>query len=186
MRPLDAKYHYLFGDDLLVAPVYENAPRRSVALPAGQWRYFFDDRERIEGPHSFTREFPLDEFPVYVREGAIIPLDVKRDYTGFGDRRSAGFLTLLIYPKGRSRFDAVHPDGSGKTTAIAEVSHRLDIRFEGTPKPHILRIKLAEKPKLVRRNGVDLREDSDWQYDATGARLFIMCREPFQGQYVIE
>lgn len=186
MRPLDAKYHYLFGGDFLVAPVYENTLRRSVALPEGQWRYFFDDRERIDGPHSFTREFPLDEFPVYVREGAIIPLDVKRDYTGLGDRRSAGFLTLLIYPKGRSRFDIVHPDGRGETTVTAEFSHRLDIRFEGAAKPHILRIKLAKRPTFVRRNGLELREDSDWQYDAAGARLFLMCREPFQGHYVIE
>lgn len=37
------------------------------------------------GPTTVTREFGLGEFPVYVREGAVLPLDVRRAYTGFGD-----------------------------------------------------------------------------------------------------
>jgi alpha-glucosidase (family GH31 glycosyl hydrolase) len=73
MRPLgpsdprgndQGDFHYLFGDDFLVAAIHEDSLHRTVKLPAGKWRYFFDDRAVIEGPTTIERDFPLDEFPV--------------------------------------------------------------------------------------------------------------------------
>src|SRR5438552_10699105 len=87
MRPLaQGKFHYLFGGDFLVAPIHEDGITRTVSLPPGQWRYLFDDRDVLKGPAAVTRDFPLDEFPVFVREGAVVPLKVKRPYTGLGDQ----------------------------------------------------------------------------------------------------
>jgi len=101
LRPLrEGKFHYLFGDDFLVAPIHEDKLTRAVSLPPGEWRYLFDDHEVLHGPGQITRDFPLDEFPVFVREGSIVPLKVTSGYTGFGDRGSAEFTTWLIYPKG--------------------------------------------------------------------------------------
>ena len=42
--PIDGKYHYLFGDDFLVAPIYRDDLRNKVTLPKGKWRYFFNDQ----------------------------------------------------------------------------------------------------------------------------------------------
>ena len=111
-------FHYLFGDDFLVAPIHEDSLRRTVTLPAGQWRYFFDDQTLIQGPTTITRDFPLDEFPVYIREGSIVPLDVRRDYTGLGDRDSAGLMTWNIYPLDGNRFTLHRPDGMSTTTSV--------------------------------------------------------------------
>ena len=74
----------------------------------------------IDGPAKIEREFPLDEYPVYVREGAIIPMDIKRDYTGIGNKDSEGYLTLLIYPDGKNEFTVHHPDKSGSTKIRTE------------------------------------------------------------------
>lgn len=76
-RPVKGKYQYLFGDDFLVAPIYKDELKRSVKLPAGKWYYWFDDREQVKGPATVDREYPLGEFPVYIREGAIVPLNVE-------------------------------------------------------------------------------------------------------------
>src|SRR6185295_12375633 len=77
IRPLAAgKYHYLFGNDFLVAPIHEDRLARTVSLPPGKWRYLFHDRELLSGSIQVTRDFPLDEFPVYIREGAVVPLKV--------------------------------------------------------------------------------------------------------------
>ncbi|HUW62820.1 MAG TPA: TIM-barrel domain-containing protein, partial [Candidatus Bathyarchaeia archaeon] len=37
-RPIKGKYHYLFGDDFLVAPIYQDSLTHTVQLPRGRWR----------------------------------------------------------------------------------------------------------------------------------------------------
>ena len=65
---------YYFGDDFLVAPVMNSEGRRDVYLPEGRWVNFFTG-ERIEGGRwIYGLEVPLELMPVYVREGAVIPV----------------------------------------------------------------------------------------------------------------
>lgn len=65
---------FLFGPDLLVAPVYvEGATERALYLPAGPWVDWWTG-ERVEGARVVTRAAPLEIIPVYVRGGGIIPL----------------------------------------------------------------------------------------------------------------
>ncbi len=80
----------MFGDELLIAPIYKDELKNSVSLPGGKWRYWYDDQEIIEGPLTFERDFPLEEYPVYIREGAIIPMHIERSYTRIGDENSQG------------------------------------------------------------------------------------------------
>lgn len=65
---------YYFGDDFLVAPVMNSEDSRDVYLPEGEWVNFFTG-ERIRGGQWLKGvKVPLDEMPVYVREGAVIPV----------------------------------------------------------------------------------------------------------------
>jgi alpha-glucosidase (family GH31 glycosyl hydrolase) len=186
MRPLDAKYHYLFGDSLLVAPIYKDNLRRSVWLPAGGWRYFFDDAEVIEGPISFTRDFLLSQAPVYVRDGAIIPLNISRPYTGLGDKDSEGFLTWLIYPKGNTQFEVVYPDKSGKTLLRSQLNGNLSISLSGIHKPHILRVRTGKPPSEVLRDGATLKPGEDWTYELNRSFLIVRTKEYTEGKYEIK
>jgi alpha-D-xyloside xylohydrolase len=186
MRPVKGKYHYLFGDDFLVAPIYRDSLTNSVTLPAGRWRYLFHDAEVVEGPRTVTRDFPLNEISVYVRDGAIIPLNVTRSYTGFGDEHSAGYLTWAIYPHGANEFTVHHPDQSGSTTVrTAQQADQVDISFTGVQKPHILRVLLAAKPAQVTLDGKVLVETGDWRYDAQDQRLWITTKSYAEGRYTI-
>jgi len=64
---------YLFGPDLLVAPVDRGATRREVYLPAGDWIDHWTGRAAT-GPAVIDAAAPLDRIPLYVRAGAIIEM----------------------------------------------------------------------------------------------------------------
>ena len=189
MRPLETgKFQYLFGDDFLVAPIHEDKLARTVSLPSGAWRYLFDDREVLPGPQQVTQDFPLDEFPVFVRDGAIIPLKVTRPYTGFGDKDSAEFTTWLIYPRGKSSFTLFHPEthpAPAQTTVTVDAGETLRIEFSGKKQPHLLRIWAREQPLSVSLDGGVVREGKGWRFDANDHRLIITTPDYAQGAYVI-
>jgi alpha-glucosidase/alpha-D-xyloside xylohydrolase len=71
---------YLWGRDLLVAPVYSRgATSRDVYLPKGDW-YDWWTHEKQAGGQAVTRQVDLATMPIYVRAGAIIPVDPVRQY----------------------------------------------------------------------------------------------------------
>ena len=75
----DFKDEYMFGDDLVVAPIAEPVDsvsmlaQRNVWLPPGEWYEWFTGTQ-LKGPGIFARSFALDEIPVYARAGAVIPM----------------------------------------------------------------------------------------------------------------
>ena len=66
---------YLFGPDLLVAPVMEEGLReRTIYLPAGcKWTDAYTKKE-YEGGQTVTVPAPLDVIPVMIREGKDYPI----------------------------------------------------------------------------------------------------------------
>lgn len=181
------KYHYMFGDDFLIAPIYSDSKIREVSLPEGQWRYFFNDRKIVQGPTTFERSFSLDKFPVYVKEGAIIPLDVKRDYTHLGDSTSQGFVTILMYPDARNEFTYFTPDTREKThISYQQEEDTLKILLEGKKIAHILRVHSDRVPKEVLLN--EQKMDSlQWRYDTTINKITIRTNADYRkGEYTIK
>ena len=72
---------FMWGRDLLVAPVFtKGATSRDVYLPKGEW-YDWWTNARVSGGQSVTRPVDLATMPIYVRAGAIIPVDPVRQYT---------------------------------------------------------------------------------------------------------
>ncbi|HEY1075217.1 MAG TPA: glycoside hydrolase family 31 protein [Fontimonas sp.] len=74
---------YLFGPDLLVAPIHDLTAElplttRVVYLPAGDWRDFWTG-DRYSGPLPVIAIAPIDRIPLYVREGAQLPDGVAAD-----------------------------------------------------------------------------------------------------------
>lgn len=65
---------YMYGDHLLVAPVYSENPEKKIIFPKGDWVSFFNNREQIHNERSFTKTVPLEEIPLYIRSGAVIPM----------------------------------------------------------------------------------------------------------------
>jgi alpha-D-xyloside xylohydrolase len=70
---------FLFGPDILVAPVlHEGARSRDVYLPAGaNWTHVWSDQE-FSGGSWITTQAPLSQVPVYVRGNKTLPFLVKK------------------------------------------------------------------------------------------------------------
>jgi alpha-D-xyloside xylohydrolase len=66
------KDEYLFGPDLLVAPVLDENTSRPVYLPAGEWLNLFTG-DAISGPATIVAQAAPDTIPVYARKGTILP-----------------------------------------------------------------------------------------------------------------
>jgi alpha-glucosidase/alpha-D-xyloside xylohydrolase len=100
---------YLYGRDMLVAPVVEKgATSRSVYLPKGAW-YDFWTREKMEGGREITRKVDLETIPLYVRAGAIVPLGPIKQYTW---EKVDGPLTLWVHPGADGAFTLYEDDGT--------------------------------------------------------------------------
>ncbi len=86
---------YLWGSDMLVAPVVEKgATTRKLYLPRGSWIDFWTE-ERVEGGREIDRAVDLGLTPLYVRAGAVIPMGPVKQYT---DEPSDQPLMLVVYP----------------------------------------------------------------------------------------
>ena len=100
---------YLWGRDILVAPVVEKgATNRRVYLPRGRWHDFWTNAA-VEGEREVDRAVDLETIPLYVRAGAILPMGPLRQYTG---EPVDGPLTLTVYPGADGAFDLYEDDGS--------------------------------------------------------------------------
>ena len=99
---------YLWGRDILVAPVTEKgATSRQVYLPHAEW-YDFWTEEKIAGGREITKPVDLATLPLYVRAGSVIPMGPIRQYTG---EQVDGPLTLKVYPGADAEFMLYEDDG---------------------------------------------------------------------------
>ena len=64
---------YYFGDSFLVAPVMNSENRRDIYLPEGEWVDFFTAEKVTGGRWLKNKEVTMENMPVYVRPGSIIP-----------------------------------------------------------------------------------------------------------------
>lgn len=110
---------WLMGGGLLAAPILSEGNQRSVYLPAGNW-YVFDTNTCLNGSHTIVATARLDQIPVYVREGTILPLGPVIQHT---DQLPGGPLELQVYPGKNATFTLVEDNGS--TTAYTNGEIRL-------------------------------------------------------------
>lgn len=99
---------YMWGDHILVAPVFENAATsRDAYLPAGRWWDYWT-AEQIEGGRSVTRNVDLATMPLYVRAGAVLPTGPVKQYTS---EPTGEPVALRIYPGADGHFTWYDDDG---------------------------------------------------------------------------
>jgi alpha-D-xyloside xylohydrolase len=111
-RARDVKDQYLFGPAMLVSPVLAPKARsRAVYLPAGRW-YDFWTGNPIEGPTVVETPAPLEQMPLHVRAGSVLPLGPAKQHVNDG---SEDPVTLLVY-EGRDGAFALYED-DGETNA---------------------------------------------------------------------
>ncbi|MGL5019273.1 MAG: TIM-barrel domain-containing protein [Luteolibacter sp.] len=200
----------MVGDWMMMAPLYKK-PVRPVYLPEGKWYYLFDNSSSFTGPIQLSGvESPMDEYPVFIKAGAIIPMMPTMRYVG---EKPLDPLTLLIYPleSGASDYEFYEDDGKtrdylkgsycttrivceGSDKYVKILSEERKGQFKPAKRSRVLSVFQASKPAQVEYNKKPLpefatREQMDasaegWGYfqdDQTGVqRLFIKTSDDGQ------
>ena len=90
---------YLMGDSVLVAPVVAGQRSRNVYLPAGDW-YDFWTGKKHDGKQRIPLEVPLEQIPLFVKGGSILPLAEATLHTGDPNGRN---IDVRVYGDGARR-----------------------------------------------------------------------------------
>ncbi|WP_308991029.1 TIM-barrel domain-containing protein [Mariniflexile litorale] len=86
---------FMFGSSIMVNPVYSyQARNRTVYFPAGTNWFDFYTGEYIKGGQDKNVDAPYERIPLYIKEGAIIPVGPEIQYT---DEKPADKITLYVY-----------------------------------------------------------------------------------------
>ncbi len=194
-----ARDQYLFGEELLVAPVLtpvdpaDDMATVSIWLPEGRW---FDTARGCfeEGGQMVRRRYLISEVPVFVRPGAIVPGQRPSHRLREGAYRD---LVVTAYPGGNGAYRLYEDDGVSRDyqgrgfswipCAQRETATRREITvgkaegtYRGFKSKRSLEVRLpgAPPPKAVRVGNVKLQwayrlEDAGWTYDGQTATVII-------------
>ncbi|MBA2448692.1 MAG: hypothetical protein H0V51_11770, partial [Chloroflexi bacterium] len=189
IRDVDRKgRQYTLGEDLLVAPIVTRDNERDVALPAGaRWHDYWNDDRVVSGPEIVRHGGSVQRMPLFIRAGAIIPMQVDDSETGHGGPASREHLTLLVYPDGESE-RTYHPDhdraltlrarsdGGGVTLETSPASERYVLRIKAPSAPSEVTLDRGSLQTLTPLPTWDAFEAAPegWYYD--GVRRYLWAR----------
>jgi alpha-D-xyloside xylohydrolase len=183
LNPTDAntfglRQTYLFGNEFLVAPIITpNANQRTLYLPAGAWFDFWNNQRRNGGSNITWTNANQQQFPLFAREGAIIPMLPEgvvtlctADYVNNPAIHTPGAaLVVLVYPGGSSQFTVY--DG---TLIRCDAGAATKITFTSADRPVRFEIVATAAPAQVTRNGAPLTKfnaAADFDNAAAGWRF---------------
>jgi len=99
---------FLFGPSLLVNPVTEpGATTRHLYIPKGRW-YDFWTGESVEGGHAMDAPAPLEQMPIFVKAGTILPLGPAVQHA---EEAPSGPIELRVYGGADADFALYQDDG---------------------------------------------------------------------------
>jgi alpha-glucosidase/alpha-D-xyloside xylohydrolase len=142
---------YLWGRDILVAPVVEQgATSRKLYLPRGTW-YDWWTGDPQQGGREITREVDLATTPLYVRAGAIIPTGPVKQYTA---EAVDAPLTVTVYPGADGSF--LHYEDAGNGFAYKKGEWMgLDLAWADARKT--LSVRLARGSKFLGKRELEVK-----------------------------
>lgn len=123
----DIEDEYLWGRDILVAPVMEKGmTERRVVFPAGKWIDMKDPSRVYEGGDTVVYAAPLDVIPLFVRAGSFI---ARADYRmkNTGDYVTDKY-TVRFYPAEGISDGFIYEDDMATPSTLAEGRYAL-LRF---------------------------------------------------------
>jgi len=205
-RLYEVKHSYLLGESLLVAPVLRDSARtRSVTLPEGTWINYWTDAA-VEGGRTVTVDAPLEQIPLFVKGGALLPMRPVAPHT---KAQPADTLDLAVYPDSDRPGSVSLYEDDGSTLnyqtgayAVTKFTQRLRSRagsasdlvvsvgaavgtYAGQPSARTIRIhvhRVPRRPDRVRLNEQALPERTrrekgrGWRYHSAANRLTLQFR----------
>lgn len=183
----DYRNQYMFGDQMLIAPV--TAPMKddystlNVWLPAGTDWYEWHTGTMLKGGQTVIRTFAIDEYPIYIKAGSVLPF-CGRVKSLAGDDHS---YVVTVFPGGDGIFDLYEDNGNDKeydrkysrtSLQSKHVGNRLEVTigsrkggYPGMPAERAFKVKVVGSaiPQSVTVNGKTV----NYVYDGNSLSLLI-------------
>jgi alpha-glucosidase (family GH31 glycosyl hydrolase) len=191
---------YMFGDNMLIAPIGSPAvngfSKVNVWLPEGSDWFEWHTGTMLKGGQTVERAFAIDEYPIYIKAGSIIPM--------YGEEVmnldvNPASLTIAIFPGGDGEFTLYEDNGNDKTydkqysTTLftSQASGReLTVNINGTEggykdmpaeRKYLVKLCGSEMPEKVYVNGKPAEysvslQSGGWSY--TGAQFCVNISLP--------
>jgi len=163
-----SKGEYRFGDQMLVAPVTVAADKVSglatekVWVPKGEW-IEWPTGKHFTGPAIVERSFAIDQVPVYLKAGAIVPMQPPMRYTG---EKPVDPLIVNVWPlaPGTTSTYSVYEDSGVAVEYQRGVFARTPIK--ATQTGDSLKVEIGPVqgsfPGMRPARGFELRLPADW------------------------
>jgi hypothetical protein len=196
-EPNAQRFTAKLGEEIFAAYVTSMRQTLDVTFPAGTWIDYWNHDLTYAGGTTATVAIPLGREPIFFRDGAIVPMRVERAYTGHGTDKSAGSLTVLVFPGRSSTFRYREHAASRWITFASEVPDAGDafsIAVSAMPRQPILyRIERqaveprsigstafgiglnqgTDVPRLATEQEVEESRTNAWTYDAQAKRVIV-------------
>lgn len=182
----DVEDEYLWGDEVLVAPVMKAGARsRKVIFPEGRWIDWSNPRLSYKGGTTATVAAPLDKLPLFVKEGSFIP-QYMRPIENTGEYDPA-YLTVKYFPSSEKTSYTLFEDDRKSPESLEKGEYRL-LTFSGEKRNGEINIEITsegsyrgmpaathlalEIPATARPRAV---KGGKWRYDAASRLLSVDC-----------
>jgi hypothetical protein len=175
----DAAYtasgEYLYGDDVLVAPITSASGSTSVWVPPGSWTDYFTG-QTFTGPATVTMSAPLSRMPVLIKAGGIMP--TRTDYVD-NQTHPLSELTANI-TAGADGDLALYGDAS---FAWRDAARSLTVTA-GAARAYTMRLSNAGAPTAVTVDGAQVPETS-WSYNGDSRTVTVWTGTLAAGTHTI-
>jgi alpha-glucosidase (family GH31 glycosyl hydrolase) len=173
---------YMFGPDLLVAPVVNEDTFREVVFPTGVWTSLWDGK-RVSGPATLKVDAPLDTIPVYLKPGAVMPVCLNQELQ-FGKSMTNNRVDALVVtsPNENGEVSLLNARGEDAKVGVQSKDDSVGWTLENLPEMSYLLVYGTASASAVRVDGkvlptVTTTNSSSmavgWEADLPGNRLVI-------------
>lgn len=188
-RSYSNESEYMFGNDILVAPIAEATGAdgkvdRKIWLPEGHW-YDVCRGRLLSGDMEFTDSYTAEEIPYFIRQGSIIPCYPDIDHL----KESVPTVVLKVVP-GRDGTGVMYEDdgdsdsyqnGAFSTTTFAQqrtddfvmliISHRVGA-FPGQLAERAYQVEFLSEG-MPEKILIDGQETDSWTYDEAARSVVV-------------
>jgi alpha-glucosidase len=167
-----SKNEYIFGEDMIAAPIANPVDGLTqlaverIWLPPGDW-IEWPTGKHYSGAADMVRKFSIRQIPVYIRAGAIVPMEPEMRYTG---EKPVDPLIVNVFPlaDGQTSSYMLYEDASNTRAYESGEAAWTDLRATRNGSDVTIAIAPAHGtyPGMPRTRGYEVRLPGDWPPDS--------------------
>jgi alpha-glucosidase (family GH31 glycosyl hydrolase) len=184
----DSRNEYMFGDQMMVAPVTVPVDAESqlatvsLWVPPGDW-FEWSTGKHLHGPAKIEGPYSIDQVPEFVRAGAIVPMQPAMEYTG---EKPIDPLIVNVMPLADGQHSAytLYDDSTQGESYEDGVCTWTELKAErtGDDVHVVVEVVRGSFAGMIERRGYEIRLPGDWPPERVTANGAEIAYEPTAGK----